>query len=190
NHEYSEFVLGRRHTTLSIPIVSMAQAETRIDPGASAHTDLQPAQPSSVAAKRWNDYGIALLEQRQFGAAAEAFSRAAELDASGPSFLVNTAIADMRAERFGPEHTQFKKAATLLERALKVDPLNERARFYRALVWRGLGHLEEARKKLKAIAASSPRDREVQRQLGQSLFSLARFEEARAALESVISIDP
>jgi Flp pilus assembly protein TadD len=141
-------------------------------------------------AGRWNDYGIGLLEQRQYGPASEAFRRAAELDPTNPSLLVNAAIAEMRTERFGPERSQWAKAAALLECALKLGPQNARARFYRALVLRGMGKTREAADELGPIAAAYPRDREVQRQYGQTLYALGRFAEAKAAFEVVIAVDP
>jgi predicted Zn-dependent protease len=43
---------------------------------------------------------------------------------------------------------------------------------------------------LRALAKEYPRDREVQRQLGQTLYSLGRLDEARSALETVVAIEP
>jgi len=147
-------------------------------------------QSAVAAAGRWNDYGIGLLEQRQYGPASTAFRKAAELDPANPSLLVNAAIAEMRTERFGPERSQWAKAAALLECALKLDPQNARARFYKGLVLRGMGKAREAADTLAPIASAYPRDREVQRQYGQTLYALGRFAEARAAFESVIAVDP
>lgn len=140
--------------------------------------------------KRWNDYGIGLLEQAQYGPAANAFSRASLLNPNAPTLIVNIAIAEMRTERFGPEREQWRKAASLLDQALKLDPMNWRTRYFRALVLRGDGKLQEAADELNRIAAVYPRDREAQRSLGQTLLTLNRVAEARAAFEQLIAIDP
>jgi Flp pilus assembly protein TadD len=145
---------------------------------------------AAASARRWNDYGIGLLEQAQYGAAAEAFRQANRLDPKDANLLVNAAIAEMRTERFAPEREQLRKAEKLLENALKIAPTNLRARYFRALVLRGFGKLKEAADELAEIARTYPRDREVQRQFGQTLYTLGRFPEARTALEAIIGIDP
>jgi Flp pilus assembly protein TadD len=143
-----------------------------------------------VQARRWNDYGIALLEQAQYGPAAEAFRRAGELNPSDPNPTVSAAIAEMKTERFGPERNQLGKAAELLDAALKLDPNNPRARFIHALLLRSQHKSIEAASELAKLAQEYPRDREVARQLGQTLYVLGRIAEARVAFEAIINVDP
>lgn len=131
-----------------------------------------------------------MLEQSQYGRAAEAFRRAAESNPADLNLLVNVAIAEMRTERFGPEREQFRKAELLLNAALKLDPANARARYYLALVWRSDGKIKEAAGELMKVAGDYPRDREVQRQFAQTLYSLGRLEQSRSAFERVLAIDP
>ncbi|MGH9846782.1 MAG: tetratricopeptide repeat protein, partial [Blastocatellia bacterium] len=199
NQEYSGYVLRQQKRELTLPIVRMAEAETVLaEIPQSAIRNPQSKNPQSAFRrlgrnpqwKRWNDYGIGLLEQSQYGQAAEAFRRAAELSPIDPNLLVNVAIAEMRTERFGPEREQFRKAELLLNAALKLDPANARARYYLALVWRSDGKMKEAADELLKIAGDYPRDREVQRQSAQTLYSLGRLKESRSAFESVLTIDP
>jgi tetratricopeptide (TPR) repeat protein len=202
NQDYLNYVLGRRQARLTVPVVVMAEAEVKFvtgrhEPQQSGHRRAAPsapisrtALPQASEARRWNDYGIGLLEQAQYGAAAEAFRHASELDPSDSNLLVNAAIAEMRTERFGPQREQLRKAEVLLVEALKVAPANTRAQYIRALVWRGQGKLKEAAEELADVARQYPRDREVQRQLGQTLYTLGRLVEARRALESVLALDP
>lgn len=161
NQEYTDYVLRRRNRRLSLPVVQMAESVAVLSSG-KTQSSYQSATSNSQS-KRWNDYGIGLLEQAQYGAAAAAFGRASALDPVDSNLLVNQAIAEMRTERFGPEREQIKKAAELLDRALMIAPTNERARFYRALVLRAQGKISEAAQELSRIAAEYPRDREVQR---------------------------
>jgi tetratricopeptide (TPR) repeat protein len=196
NQEYSNYIQSQRNTTLTLPIIKMAAAETQLWIGNQQGKTQQTANRNSQSTirspqwKRWNDYGIGLLEQAQYGAASLAFRRASELAPDNVSLLVNAAIAEMRTERFGPEREQLKKAAVLLEEALKIAPDNMRARYFQALVFRGQGKFSEAAEALAEIARQYPRDREVQRQFGQTLYSLGRLPEARTALEAILSIDP
>lgn len=187
--EYSNYVLGRQNRELTIPIIEMASTQNtvllsiRTKPSATN-------KASKLEARRWNDYGIALLEQGQYGQASSAFTRASELDPKDSYLLVNIALAQMRTERFGEEKKQFLKAQELLEKALLMSPNQSRARFYLALVLRGLGQSNNTVNILSDLAKLHPRDREIQRQLGHTLYGLGRLAESQIALEQVLSIDP
>lgn len=188
NQEYTNYVLKRQRRQMTLPVVKMAEAEARLS--VDDHAVMIKPPKSDHHWKRWNDYGIGLLEQGQFGQAADAFRRASALKADDPNLLVNVAIAEMRTERFGPERDQWRKAQAALEEALRLDPANWRTRYFRALVMRGDGKLTEAAEELSQIVARYPRDREAQRSLGQTLLTLNRIAGAREAFESVIAIDP
>jgi Flp pilus assembly protein TadD/nitrate/TMAO reductase-like tetraheme cytochrome c subunit len=205
--EYTDRVLERYRTELTVPVVRMAEAEARLvvgpieRPKATARAARPARRPSGaragagapkpeLEARRWNDYGIGLLEQAQYGAAAEAFREAARLNPRDSDLLVNASIAEIRTEQFGLERAQIGKAAALLEAALRLKPADPRARFFRALVLRAEGKAREAAEELARLAAEFPRDREVRRQLGQTTYQLGRLAEARAAFEAVLEIDP
>jgi hypothetical protein len=139
NQEYIDYVLGRQPARLTVPIVKMAEAQLSIvtqgqsDGRAQANTADRnkvsgPARllrsedalrsaarmtaPSlKASARRWNDYGIGLLEQSQYGLAAEAFRRAGELDPADLNLMVNAAIAEMKTEQYGLDREQLAKAA-------------------------------------------------------------------------------
>jgi Flp pilus assembly protein TadD len=130
------------------------------------------------------------MEQAQYGPAAEAFRRAAELNPKDPNPLTSAAIAEMKTEQFGLVWDQLRKAKELLDRALKINPGLARTRFYHALLLRSQGKGNEAASELAKLAGEYPRDREVARQLGQTLYSLGRIAEARASFETVLGIDP
>lgn len=199
--DYTEYVTRRQNKPLTIPIVLMAERETKITLRDEARQpfivkakfDASASTASNSTderlARRWNDYGIGLLEQAQYGAAAHAFRRAAELNPKDADPLISAAVAEMRTERFAPEREQFTKAARLIEAALQVNPSSQRARFYQSLIFRAQGKTTEAAAMLTELAAFYPRDREVQRALGQTLFALGSFDEARRAFEAIISID-
>ncbi|HKV37819.1 MAG TPA: tetratricopeptide repeat protein [Blastocatellia bacterium] len=141
-------------------------------------------------AQRWNDYGIGLFEQAQYGAAVAAFLRASAAAPLDANPLVSAASAVLKMERFGEERIQFAKAAELTTKAIELDPENPRARFYAAWVLRAQGKAKEAVEIWTKLAEEYPRDREVQRQLGETLFQMGESERARSAFEAVISVDP
>lgn len=187
--EYTNYVLARRLTSLTLPIVQMAEAQTELAVQSGALSAPSKAE-RIVEARRWNDYGIGLMEQYQYGAASVAFRRASELEPGNPDFLISAAFAEFKTERFGLEREQVSKAAELIAVALKLNSNLPRARFYHAVILRAQGQALEAANELAALARAYPRDRAVQRELGATLYNLGRLEEATLAFEAVIAIDP
>jgi len=177
----------------------MAEAELKLSAkGLSPVSGSNKVENKTPGWKRWNDYGIGLLEQTQYGPAAAAFRRASELRPNDPDLLVNAAIAEMRTERFGRhERPQLQRADELIERALQIPPdaIRDpralwRARYHRALIWRARDKRREAAEELKQIAAAYPRDREVQRRLAQTLYTSGQLASARTAFETILKLDP
>jgi Flp pilus assembly protein TadD len=196
NQEYTNYIAKQQKRSIAAPIVQMAEAELRLSslPGARSRKSTQEKPGAAPAveqeARRWNDYGIGLLEQSQYGPAAEAFRHAASLDPLDPDPLVSAAVAEMRTERFGLDRLQLQKASELLDQALQIKPGHARARFYRALVLRSQGKPSEAAAELALLSNEYPRDREVARQLGQTLYALGRIAEAKSPFEIILSVDP
>ncbi len=194
NQEYTNYVLQRQRKKLEMPIVRMAQTESilLLNPEVGGKADPAVASASKNPDwKRWNDYGIGLLEQAQYGMASAAFRRAAELNPSDPNLLVNAAISELKTERYAhQERPQLDKAADLINQALIRSPDSLRARYYRALIRRAEGRIAEAAEELSAIAKVYPRDREVHRQLAQTLYTLGRYKESLSGFERILQIDP
>jgi Flp pilus assembly protein TadD len=191
--EYTDRVLERVGVKLEMPVVAMAESEATLVGGTAPIKPTRPQAPSAASAqqwRRWNDYGIGLLEQAQYGPAADAFRRAAELSPRDSDLLVNASIAELRTEQFGLAREQIRKARGLLDRAFRLNPSDARVRFFRALVTRAEGRPRDAAAELQRVAAEYPRDREVWRQLGQTLYVLGDIAGARGSFESVLRIDP
>ena len=195
NQEYTSYVLARQKRQMTLPVVRMVEAVVTV----TAHDhQLMPAKHKTTGNaqseiplwKRWNDYGIGLLEQAQHSQAAESFRRAAVLSPGDSNLLVNQAIAEMRTEKFSLVREQWRRADGLLNAALLLDPMNWRGRFFKSLLLRGDGKLADAANELSRIVEHYPRDREVIRNLGQTLYALGRITEAREKFDSLIAIDP
>jgi tetratricopeptide (TPR) repeat protein len=204
--EYADYVASTFNQKVPNPNVEMTQTETFLvaeknSVKANSVTKANKSKKSpteetadrekvKVLARRWNDYGIGLLGQAQYGLASEAFWRASGIDPTDANLLVNTAIAELQTERYGPELVQLGKAKELIEKALVIAPENNRAKYYWALIKRSTGSTEESAEILAKISVEYPNDREVQRQLGQTLYRLGRYDEARKAFLAVNRIDP
>jgi len=187
--EYTNYVLARQGKSLTMPIVQMAETQTELAQQSNAPSVPGKTEPA-LEARRWNDYGIGLMEQSQYGPASHAFRKASEIDPGNPDFLISAAAAELRTERFGPEREQLGKAAELIGSALRLNPTLPRARFFNALILRAQDKAEAAAKELAALALDYPRDRLIQRELGATLYALGRIAEATTAFEAVIAIDP
>jgi tetratricopeptide (TPR) repeat protein len=140
---------------------------------------------TSYLARRWNDYAIALIEHAHW---------------TGGTCLQNCCVA-----RSGP-NPSCRCAAAEIAPALGPDRISSRwmglsscalhrsrsaAHFVlQALMLRAQGKPADAAEILSKLATAYPRDREVQRQLGQTLYEVGRISEAVRAFEAVIAIDP
>lgn len=214
--EYADYVAATFKQAMPNPTVEMAQTETRLITGsnpvkedspvkiikanaATKKKDNQKINPpdekaerekAKLLARRWNDYGIGLLGQAQYGLASETFRRASEIDPTDSNLLVNAAIAEMQTERYGPERDQIGKAKELIAKALIIAPASNRAKYYWALVRRSEDGVGEAAEILTKLADQYPNDREIQRQLGQTFYRIGKYDEARGAFQAVNRIDP
>jgi tetratricopeptide (TPR) repeat protein len=147
-----------------------------------------PADPNNKTAvpdwRRWNNYGIALLDQRQYALAIEAFNRAAELDEKyRPMALVNRAIAHIELE-------QYDEAASVLAAVVKANPTNPRALFQQGRVFIRRGQLEQAESNFKQVLAAFPRDRVSLQQLGELCKIKRDYKGALECYEKILQIDP
>src|SRR3989454_3485491 len=96
---FSDYVLGK---SVDYPIVTMASAEYVLRVG---DNQALPPNPNDKTAppdwRRWNNYGIALFDQRQYPLAIDAFTHAAELAEKYRSMAqVNRALADIELEQY------------------------------------------------------------------------------------------
>jgi Flp pilus assembly protein TadD len=176
---FQDYVLGK---SVDYPIVTMATTEVALKLGAN-----EPQAPVKGAMpdwRRWNNYGIALLDNRQYELAAAAFARAAELDETyRPTAITNRALALFELEQYEP-------AAQLLDGVLAANPNNMRALFQRTRINVKRGELQVAEANLHRILDAFPRDRVSWQQLGELCKIKRDFPGARHCYETILAIDP
>jgi len=85
---------------------------------------------------------------------------------------------------------KYDQALPYLNASLVLAKENARALYYRALVERNLGEVDEAIVDLKKVAEQFPRSRDAHRELGFSYYQLHKYAEARAEYENLQTIDP
>jgi tetratricopeptide (TPR) repeat protein len=179
---FSDYALGK---SLDYPIVTMATAEYVLHIGENSPVPVaEIAKTAMPDWRRWNNYGIALIDQKQYPLAIDAFIHAAALDEKyRPTAQVNQAIGLIELDH-------FDEAAGLLEMVVKANPTNMRALFQQARVFIRRGRLEEAESNIRQVLAAFPRDRVCWQQLGELSKIRRDYKGARECYEQILEIDP
>lgn len=155
---FSDYVLSKNP---DLPIVTMAKSERILNVGAGNKS--QAVDPKAIPDwKRWNNYGIALLNQRQFPQAVDAFDEV--IDANIKDYkafaFTNKALALM-------EMGGWQEAEKLVNKALELDEKNLRALFQLGRIDRVRSRLDKAEAEFKKVLETYPRDRLTLQQLGE-----------------------
>ncbi|MCU0239491.1 MAG: tetratricopeptide repeat protein [Pyrinomonadaceae bacterium] len=188
---FSDYALGK---STDLPIVEMAKSERILNVGTENLP--QPVDPKAMPDwRRWNNFGIALLDQRQFPQSADAFDKVIEMNVKDyvPFAYTNKALALM-------EMGGWQEAEGLITKALEVDANNFRAVFQRGRIHRVRSRLDQAEADFKRVLESFPRDRLTLQQLGELAKIKSdvvaknqrkqQLEIAQSYYEKVLAIDP
>ncbi len=187
---FSDYVFGKPE---NLPIVSLASATESIGDGSSSKTGGR-ANSADNDWRRWNNYGIALMDNKKYLEADSAFSEVASYrNAYRGRAYTNRALALIMLG-------DWKGASAFVDRSLSLDPKDYRALFQRGRLLRITNKLDEANEAFSAVLKIYPRDRNTLQELGElaklkseNLTGDARIEElntARKFFERKLSVDP
>lgn len=179
---FSDYTLGK---SVDYPIVTMASTEylMRIgdNPALAPNPNDKTAMPDW---RRWNNYGIALFDQRQYPLAIDAFTQAAAMDDKYRAMaLINQAMGHLELE-------QYDEAAKILDAVVKANPANARALFQQARIFIKRGQLEQAESNIRQVLAAYPRDRVSLQQLGELCKIKRDYQGALECFGKILEIDP
>ena len=163
------------------PVVDMASQTRTLVVG-----DNQPSKPGpdeNPEWMRWNNYGIALLDAQQYADSVHAFERVAALRPDYADVFTNMAVVETSWERYDEAKANLAKALSLL-------PGDPRALYYRALVERNAGQVNEAIADLQGMLAKFPLSKDGWRELGFSYYQKHDYPNARDAYQKLQAIDP
>ncbi len=180
---FSDYALGH---SVDYPIVNMASTEYVLNVGENLPQAPQPPNTRGVFPdwRRWNNYGIALFDNKQYALAADAFEHAAELDEHYRQMaMVNRAMTLIEFDR-------YDDAEQILDSVVQMNPANPRALFQQARVMIKRGQLESAEANIRKVLAAYPRDRVSLQQLGELLKIKRNYTGARQTYEAILAIDP
>jgi Flp pilus assembly protein TadD len=176
---YLNNVFGKDHP--AYPVVELASRSRVLDIGEN-HPG--PADPSDNPEwMRWNNLGIAYLDQLQYADAVQAFSEVVKLRPDYADAYTNIALTNIQWEK-------YSSARGALDKALSLSPDNARALYYSALVERRTGHPEEEIADLKRVVEQYPQSRDARRELGISLYQQHNYEAAMEQFQKLQEIDP
>lgn len=176
NRYFTDWVLGRG---VDYPVVQMAAKSVELALG-----DNRPASTSLDGQDliRFNNLGIALLDQLMYADARRAFEKTTEIDPNYDDGYVNQALASFWRDSAGMNR--------LFDKALAINPQNVRAVYYKGALLRLAGKPAEALELFKQVEPRFPRDRMTLNQMGECYQALGRYAEARQMFDRVLAIDP
>jgi len=164
-----------------MPVVDMASETKTFKIGENAPVPADPSENKEWM--RWNNYGITLLDAQQYAASVHAFERVAALRPDYADAFTNMGIVEISWEKYDDAKANLAKALTLL-------PGDPRALYYRALVERQAGQIQEAIADLEAMLAKYPRSRDGLRELGFSYYQQHDYPKARDTYLRLQAVDP
>ncbi len=176
NRRYSDWALGK---SVDYPIVEMAAHSLTLNIGENRPATTKLDDKDMV---RFNNLGIAMLDQLMFADARRAFEKTTEINPAYDDGFVNQAIATFWG--------RFPEMHELLDRALAINPDNARAKYYKGAILRMAGKPAEALEYFNQIEPRYPRDRNLLNQMGECFQALGKYAEARRMFERVLTIDP
>lgn len=178
--DFSDWVFADSPSSLQrYPTVVMAEKDLRLNAG------YNKAQGGSTvpASLRWNNYGIALINEQQYGAASQVFEHEAALNPAQPDGWLNAGVARYM-------DGDYDGALQSLARAERIDPGNPRTQWYEGLCYRWQFRYDAALERLAPIAAQFPRFGQAHDALGYIDAVRHDYAATRRELEAAQSIDP
>lgn len=179
NQVYTNFILGDKHPLY--PVVEMAARTRSLEIGHNASVKAEATDNPDWM--RWNNFGIALLDQQQYGPAVSAFEEVRKLRPDYPDVYTNIGLAYYSWEK-------YQQADASLKRALEMSPDNPRTLYYQALVDRNEGNLDHAIAELRKVVDKYPQSPDAHRELGFSYYQLHKYDLAAKQYQALQEIDP
>jgi tetratricopeptide (TPR) repeat protein len=176
---YLNNVFGKDHPVYPIVEITSRSRTLNLDDNPVTAPDPQD-NPEWM---RWNNFGIACLDQLQYADAVNAFAQVVKLRPDYADGYTNIGLTNILWEKYG-------SARKSLEQALKLSPDNARALYYMALVERRAGNAGAEVADLEKVVEQFPKSSDARRELGKSYYRQNRLQEAKVQFEALQVIDP
>jgi tetratricopeptide (TPR) repeat protein len=176
---YLNNIFGKDHP--AYPVVEIASRSRVLKIG---ENEPEAADPSDNPDwMRWNDLGIALLDQFQYGESVAAFTEVIKLRHDYVDGYTNIGLTEIVWEKYG-------SARTAIRRALTLDPNNMRALYYDGLLQRRAGNTAQEIADFRKVVEMYPQSRDARRELGITYYQQKDERAALEQFEALQQIDP
>lgn len=176
---YRKFNRGFSDHALSEPfdLPTIKMASDQIILSATKQTEFD-----SKGGMRFNDYGIGMFRQGNLEAAKSAFEETIINHPEYADGYINKARVLIR-------EGHFDDAKTLLKKSMEIKPNFSKAIYFHALIDKMNGNYTKAITSLSVLRKSYPNDRNLLKELGQTLFFNEQWLEAEDVYLDVLRID-
>jgi len=176
---YMNNVLGKDHP--AYPVVELASRSRRLNIGENSIS--KPEAGDNPDWMRWNNLGIAYLDQMQYSDAVRAFDQVVRLRPDYPDAYTNIALTEIQWEK-------YDSAEASIRRALALSPENARALYYFAQLERRAGRYDAETAALRKVLAQFPDSRDTRRDFGLALYREHNYPGALEQFQALQKIDP
>lgn len=132
---------------------------------------------------RWNNLGIALLDQFQYKEAVDAFHEVVKLRPDYADGYTNIGLTEIVWEK-------YESARQAINHALRLDPESARAHYYDGLLQRRAGNTAKEIADFKFVVEKFPQSRDARQQMGITYYQKSMYKEATEQFETLQVIDP
>ncbi|WP_058188556.1 tetratricopeptide repeat protein [Terracidiphilus gabretensis] len=132
---------------------------------------------------RWNNLGIAMLDQFQYKEAVDAFNEVVKLRPDYAEGYTSIGLTEIVWEK-------YDSARGAINHALKLDPESARAHYYDGLLQRRAGNTPAEIADFQYVVEKFPQSRDARRELGITYYQQKREKDAVEQFEALQVIDP
>jgi tetratricopeptide (TPR) repeat protein len=176
---YLNNIFGTDHP--AYPVVEIASRTRVLNIGENKPEAPDPADnPDWV---RWNNLGIALLDQFQYAESVAAFTEVVKLRHDYVDGYNNVGLTEIVWEK-------YESARTAIRKALTLDPNNARALYYDGLLERRAGNTQQEIADFRKVVEMFPQSRDARRELGITYYQQKDEHAALEQFEALQKIDP
>ena len=176
---YLNNIFGPDHP--AYPVVEIASRTRTLNIG---DNQPEPAEPNDNPDwMRWNNLGIALLDQFQYAESVSAFTEVIKLRRDYVDGYTNIGLTEIVWEKYGSARIAIRKA-------LSFDPNNARALYYDGLLQRRAGNTKQEIADFRRVVEMFPDSRDARRELGITYYQQRDEHAALEQFEALQKIDP
>lgn len=176
---YLNNVFGKDHP--AYPVVEIVARTRTLQIGANLPEAPDPVDNPDWM--RWNNLGIALLDQQQYAESVAAFTEVVKLRDDYADAYTNIGLTEIQWEK-------YDSARVAIRKALSLDPNSARALYYDGLLQRRAGNTAQEIADFRSVVERFPQSRDARRELGITYYQQGDAHNALEQFEALQKIDP